>query len=474
MRAQIAHLSQRERREKSRVLLRDTAALGVLSGLVVVLSFMTYALFHSFAAHRHMLEQRWQGRAEAALAQGHPEAAINDLHSALAFASEDRAADYHALEVELAMSLASAGRIQEAQTYFRTLLEVEPGSGIINLQLARLAVRLGNTQNAIDYYQASIDGTWNGDGYVRRRQIRLELARMLIDKSLLPEARNQLLVAAGNAPEDHALQLQVADLLLTAADPNDAMDLYKRAARTRVVRLQALEGEARAAISLGRYLEAHTFLDAAVGESSFRNQPAPLQAAVRGELDQANRILALYPAPNLPVWVQAQRIAAVAQLAMNRLQACSSKYGTPAAAPLSAVPAATAPVTALSPATSAAPAAGTVATNNGQQRALLTGLAAHLQQLNPLKRFSSETTPAAPNAGNPAQQIASLAARWAALPAGPALVKQLATNPDLAQSTIGLVYATEQATALTCGPPDGDDVLLLQIAKAPDQVEAVQ
>ena len=442
MRQQIPDLTALERREKHRLFLRDTAAMGALAALVLVLSFTTYALFHSFSAHRRMLELRWRDRGEASMAKGDPQAAINDLHSALAFSPDDRS-----LEIELATALAEAGRTREAQTYFNTLLEGEPGSGIINLELARLTARQGNTQAAIDHYQAAIDGTWNGDGYVRRQAIRLELTQMLIADDLLPEARNQLLITAGNAPEDHGLQLQVGGLLLKAGDPSDAMDVYKKAARARPTRLDGLEGEAQAAAGQGRYLQAHSFLTAAMGESGFKTQPEPVRAAVHQALDEADGILALYPGDQLSPWVRAGRIAHNAQLAQARLAACP------------ATPAAAAPTT-------------------KQQQQILSGLAAHLQQLNPLKHLGANpavpTSPAPPAPPAPSDQLATLSARWTAVPTGQALVDGIATDPSIAQNTLNLTYATEHATAQACGAPTGANALLLKIADAPDQVEAQQ
>jgi len=82
--------------------------------------------------------------------------------------------------IKLAEALASAGRIQEATVYFNALLESQQGSGVINLQLARLAARQGNQSQAIEDFQKAIYGNWEGDGYVRRREVRFELINYLI------------------------------------------------------------------------------------------------------------------------------------------------------------------------------------------------------------------------------------------------------------------------------------------------------
>ena len=122
------------------------------------------------------------------------------------------------IEIDLAEALAGAGRTQEATSYFTTLWEAEPGSGIINLQLARLAARQGNESEALERYRASIYGNWEGDGTVRRRSVRLELIDYLIDRHRYSQAQGELIIAAGNAPDDPAIKLQIAALMEKAGD----------------------------------------------------------------------------------------------------------------------------------------------------------------------------------------------------------------------------------------------------------------
>ena len=447
---QRSRLSVDERREKHKVFLRDTAALSTLAGLVVVLSFVTYLVFHSFSEHRQMLEGRWRARGEAALAAGQPVAALNDLHSALAYSPDDRS-----LQIELATALAAAGRTQEAQVYFTTLLEGEPGSGIINLQMARLAIQQGNAQAAVEHYEAAIEGTWNGDAFTRRRDIRLELARFMIEQNHFPEARNLLLITSGNAPDNPQLQLMLGGLLEKADDAADALDVYRKAAKSRATRLDALEGEAHAAATLGRYAQARSYLTQAVGEPGFAKQPEPMRKAEHAALDTANAVLALYPSETLPPAERARRIAHLARLAQARLLACPAGNES---APTPAQPAAT------------------------QQRAqLLAALGAHLQSLNPLAHKSP--APAIALAAQPPavaadDPLATLAARWTPMATGAALERQLAADPMFAQSTLQLVYETARATAGACGAPAGpqqdaaQDALLTRIAAAPDQIEA--
>src|SRR5690242_12134714 len=201
-------LSPEERAEKRKLILRDSIALFTILAITVILAVLTYALFASFARHRDVLARRWRENGERALSAGRPDQAVQALRSALEYAPGQRD-----IEIELASALASAGRRPEATAYFNSLLETQPGNGFIHLQLARLAAKDGKTDLAEEHYQRALDGTWQGDGYVRRREVRLELARYLISQKNYARAQTELRTAAGNAPKDAAVQLQIAGIM---------------------------------------------------------------------------------------------------------------------------------------------------------------------------------------------------------------------------------------------------------------------
>ncbi len=188
-------LTASDRIERRRLIFADTLSLVTLFAITALLAVLTNYLYQSYASHQVELANRWLERGEQAMRDGKPQAAIDALSSALAFAPGDRNT-----EIKLAEALASAGRLQEAAVYFNALLESQQGSGLINLQLARLAARQDNVNQAIEDYQRAIYGNWEGDGYVRRRDVRFELINYLIDHQLLDRARSELLVASGNAP----------------------------------------------------------------------------------------------------------------------------------------------------------------------------------------------------------------------------------------------------------------------------------
>jgi tetratricopeptide (TPR) repeat protein len=189
---------------KRGLLLHDGLAFVALMATTVTLFGVTLFLFRSFEGHRADLAREWAARGKTALAQRHPEAAVTALRTALSYAPETRADQFL-----LAQALADSGRTEEATNYFLTLWDATPGDGFINLQLARLARKKGETKEAADYYRASIFGSWEQNGAARRREVRLELIDFLTGQRELAEARNELFTVAGNAPNDAGLNLLV-------------------------------------------------------------------------------------------------------------------------------------------------------------------------------------------------------------------------------------------------------------------------
>jgi Tfp pilus assembly protein PilF len=385
-------LSAEERVEKRKLILRDSVALFAIFAITAVLALLTYFLFASFSRHRDVLARRWQANGERALSAGHPAQAVQALRSALEYAPGRRA-----IEIELATALAAEHRNLEATAYFNTLLETQPGNGLIHLQLARLAVSDGKAALAEEHYQRALDGTWQGDGYTRRREVRLELVRYLINQKDYPRAQTELRTAAGNAPKDPGTQLAIASLMEQAQDPADAFNIYSAHARQRGASLDALEGVGRSAYAMGYITAAREALIRAVNHRGFSAQSESQQASIRQMLANSNRILDLYPDPDLTVRARSARIENNAKIAGARLTACITE----------------------------------------------------------------------PNA---APKLAALQAQWQQQPR--LTLRALERDPQLEQTTMNLVYATEKQTAQVCGPPTGDDAILLKLAQAPRAVQA--
>jgi tetratricopeptide (TPR) repeat protein len=331
-------LSAEERLEKRKLILRDVTALLSLFAITATLAVLTFFLFNSFSTHRHELAQRWLARGRSAMAGGRPEQAVQALRSALEYEEGQREMDLQReTEIELATALAAAGHDAEATAYFNTLLEAQPGNGLINLQLARLAVKQGHEEQAVESYQRALDGTWLGDGYLRRLSVRLELARYLLSRHEAWRARSELITASGNAPDDPNIKLEIAGLLEQAQDPQDAFEIYRKLALNRPDRLEALEGAGRAAAALNHYLLARLYLTKALDNPGLEARPAAEREAVRNALADTVHLLALYPGPELSTRARAERTLHNVNTARARMTDCSGatpEGNTPALAGL--------------------------------------------------------------------------------------------------------------------------------------------
>ena len=182
-----------------------------------------------------------------------------------------------------------------------------------------------------------------------------------------------------------------------AQDPADAFNIYSAHTRLRGASLDALEGVGRTAYSMGYITAARESLVRAVHHRGFSVQSESQQNSIRQMLANSNRILDIYPDPDLTVRARASRIENNAGIARARLTVCIAE----------------------------------------------------------------------PNA---AAKLATLQAQWQQQPR--LTLRALERDPQLEQTIMNLVYATEKQTAQVCGAPTGDDAILLKLAQAPRAVQA--
>ncbi len=312
---------------RRQLVVRDTLTFLSLSAIVLALFFATLFLFRSFTQHRAVLARRWLLRGEMDLKQEHPAQAVQSLEVALDYAPGDTSA-----ELLLARALAAAGRTEEATSYFLELWGAEPGSGVINLELARLAARRGEPQEAINSFRAAIYGTWEGDGAARRLAIRLELARYLQEQGQVDAARAELLVAGGNAAGDPATDMRIAELLERSGDLSDARRLYDRAARTSGDSTAALSASGRVAYEMGDFPTAQRLLGKALAQSTAGHPDSNLEEM----LHVTDEVLALVPTMNLSDAERVRRILAMREIARRRTAACAQSSGSDGATQMGA------------------------------------------------------------------------------------------------------------------------------------------
>jgi tetratricopeptide (TPR) repeat protein len=302
---------------RRRLMLRDAVTFLGLTLLTAVLFAVTLFLFRSFAAHRAELAQRWSERGRIAISQGKPDQAVVALRTALSYAPDDRSS-----ELLLAQALGDAGHLDEAYNYFLGLRETEPGDGFINLRMARLAAQKKDTQAAVNYYRAAIYGTWEGDGTVRRREVRLELARYLIAHHDNDNARSELLIAGGNNPNDVGVALILADLLQQAGYRQDALSYYQKVLALEPKNETALAAAGRMEYEGGNFEEAHRLLEEAVREQG--DAPADISTMI----ENSARIVSLSPAEKLSAGERVERILRARELAKRRFDSCVAQVST--------------------------------------------------------------------------------------------------------------------------------------------------
>ncbi len=304
-----------------RLILRDSLAFLTLVLVTAALFAITLFLFRAFTAHRETLARRWSDRGAQAIQADKPGDAIADLRTALTYAPGRR--EY---ELLLAEALGEAGRTEESYNYFMGLWETEPGSGPINLQLARLAAKRNDRQAAIDSYRAAINGTWEGDGVTRRAGVRLELARYLIAENEPAAARLELLIAGGNMPETPGFDLTLGGLLEQSGDRADASAYYQKALAARPRDPVALAAMGRLAYRSGDFETAERMLTQAESAQAGDHSGAPPDADDVAMRENAAGILKLMPASSLPARERASRTFAARVIAKKRFEACAAKF----------------------------------------------------------------------------------------------------------------------------------------------------
>ncbi len=312
-------------------------------------------------------------------------------------------------EMSLAEALAASGRTEEAAAYFSSLHDAEPGDGYLNLQLARLAVRRGSPAQAIEYYQSALNGLWRGQGTERRLQIRLELAQYFISLGRPLEAQGQLLAAEGNSLDNPAALFRIANLLRQADDPIDALTTYQRVVSHR----SAAPAQVLAS------LDAESQIAASMGQYKRAAQALNRYTARLRQHPSAGTLK-----QNQSVELQLEKYQRMLQLI-----------------PFDSLP----PRQHDSRILQAADIAHT------RYESCLAGLQAHSD----------------PNASNP--DLVALGTQWTAL--GSPNAHALEGNIALQNRITAWTSQAEIVTAKVCGPPTGDDALLLELAQTPDKSE---
>ena len=199
---------------------------------------------------------QWFERAQRALDEGRTPDAVAALRRATAEDPERR--EYR---LELASALAQEGVDAEARQILLALRERQPEDPDINLRLARLEVanELGIT-DTIRYYQIAIASLWSDEDLGTRRQVRIELIRLLLARGQRSRALSELLLLGVNLPDQPEVEVEIAELFLQAGDFPRALEGFTDALADEPESERGLAGAGEAAFELEDYASARRYL----------------------------------------------------------------------------------------------------------------------------------------------------------------------------------------------------------------------
>jgi tetratricopeptide (TPR) repeat protein len=232
--------------------------------LLALLFVVTAALARSYHAREEALARVWSERGNKDLSSGKPATALEDYRNSLSYAPDNPDVQLH-----LAEALLADDRLAEAKSYLSNLWDHAPGSGEVNLDLARVSMRMGDTDQAIQYFRGAILGSWEGESAFHRRQARLELSEFLLDKRRLDEAKAVITGIVMDSPAGNgAVHEENGHLFLRVGDPVLALAEFEAALQTDSHNSEWLKEAAQVAFEDGNYSKAEIYFSRAVQENA--------------------------------------------------------------------------------------------------------------------------------------------------------------------------------------------------------------
>jgi len=291
--------------------------------LVLIICFILLVLLFSVTAvvsrlyHRkiHTLADQWYAQGDAAFHAGDAKTAIIDYRNALGYSPNNSVFQLH-----LAQALVSAARFEEARSYLVNLLAESPGSGEINLELARISSRQRAWLDAVRYYHSAIYGVWDADPLVQRWNVRKELCQFLLDRGDAAGAQPEVLALAQEVPSGKR-QKEAAALLLRTGLWTRALQDFQAILKQSRGDQDALVGAAIASYQLNKYAQALDYFERL-------HRSAALDQNAEGMLQTSRQVEMADPfRRGLSAAERATRAAAALAQATSRVSDCSRQHG---------------------------------------------------------------------------------------------------------------------------------------------------
>lgn len=307
----------------------EALVIAVLSSIAVAALLVAFALVSRFRSWQSTLAERTYRHGLNAMAYGSPAEAVEYFRSALFFQPEN-----FEYQLSLAQALESAGRFDEAEAYLQSLWERQPQSGVVNLQLGRLAAHRHLTSDVLRYYHNAVYGIWTSQPDQDRRLARIELVDFLINNHDVTQAQAELIAMGAGLPGDAQLHVQLANLFMRLPDYEHALEQFKEARQLDRHNVQAAAGAGTAAFHLGWFRTALHFLDIAIKSG---DHDPDMQSMMK----TASLVVSSNPkVRGLSFTARLSRVQQDFQVARGRLQDCLQSHGeTLAQTPVTGEPA---------------------------------------------------------------------------------------------------------------------------------------
>src|SRR5271165_509600 len=236
----------------------------ILSAVLLALLFaITAALARTYHSREQGLAAEWLRQGNADLQAGKANRAFEDFRNSLFYGPENPD-----VQLRLAEALLADGRLSEARSYLLNLWDRAPGSGQVNLDLARASMKTGDVDQAVRYFHGAIFGSWEKEPAIQRRKVRLELCEFLLSHRMTSDAQAEIAGLAVDTPaEDGALREENGRLFSRAGDPGKALAEFEAALHGNPRQGQWLAEAGQAAFDAGDFLKAETYFSRADREN---------------------------------------------------------------------------------------------------------------------------------------------------------------------------------------------------------------
>ena len=185
--------------------------------------------------------------------------AVEEFRKALIYSP-----DKSEYRLSFADALINEGRVDEAESHIDQLLQEDPTNGVLNLMRGRIAVKRGQINPAIDFYERAVYEYWPPARADERRQARWELIQLLSQTGRREEMIAELMTMYANAPNDANLRMRIGFELLKHSATSEGAQVFREITRASPRNGEAHRGLGEALMTGGDFIPARRELERAV------------------------------------------------------------------------------------------------------------------------------------------------------------------------------------------------------------------